>query len=218
MTKDNTLFVKRIASIEGLKEVSSALAKAGVEYHAIDKLNWPNDFPYKPDVCFAIAHSSDAIILDFKVKEDSVVAKYDSDKGHVWEDSCVELFLSVDGKAYYNFEFNCIATLYACYGPDRHDREFLSESSYKAVKRYASLGTKAFEEKECKEPWSLSVIIPVSALNKHEIKALDNTNMKCNLQKCGDSLSKVHFLSYSAILTAKPDFHRPEFFTDIHFE
>lgn len=39
--------------------------------------------------------------------------------------------------------------------------------------------------------------------------------MKANFYKCGDGLTVPHYLSWSPIVTEKPDFHRPEFFNQI---
>jgi len=40
-------------------------------------------------------------------------------------------------------------------------------------------------------------------------------SMMANFYKCGDGLSKPHYLSWKPIVAEKPDFHRPEFFSTI---
>jgi hypothetical protein len=39
-----------------------------------------------------------------------------------------------------------------------------------------------------------------------------------NFYKCGDDTSKRHYLSWNPVKTAKPDFHRPEYFGILNFQ
>lgn len=217
---NNKLIINRIEPVADAASVPGAFAAAEVPYHTLDALNWPDSYPYKPDVRFAAAHTSDAVLLHFKVREQSVLAHCSSDRESVWQDSCVEFFLSPepgDG-LYYNFEFNCIGRMYACVGPDRNSRQFLPESAYAAIKRASSLGETAFEERLGECEWDLSAIVPVSCLVRHEIASLDGLQMSGNFYKCGDHLSVPHFVSYAPINVPKPDFHRPDCFCKLVFE
>lgn len=216
MLKDNKLIVPRVSSASSFEDIASRLAGFT---HSLDCVNWSGAFPYKPDVSFAIAHCSDAILLYFKVSEESVRACGGRDRDRIWEDSCVEFFLEPElNGGYYNFEFNCIGRLYSAFGADRSEREFLPDSCYEMIFREGTLGSEAFEEKPFKGEWELAAKIPVSCLIHHSISKLDSMKMRANFYKCGDLLSKPHFVSYSPIDTPRPDFHRPEFFADIIFE
>ena len=209
---NNKLIINRIEPVADAASVPGAFAAAEVSYHTLDALNWPDSYPYKPDVRFAAAHTSDAVLLHFKVREQSVLARCSADRESVWQDSCVEFFLSPepgDG-LYYNFEFNCIGRMYACVGPDRNSRQFLPESAYAAIKRASSLGETVFEERLGECEWDLSAIVPVSCLVRHDIASLDGLQMSGNFYKCGDHLSVPHFVSYAPINVPKPDFHRPD--------
>ena len=217
---NNKLIINKIKPVADAASVPAAFAAAEVPYHTLDALNWPDSYPYKPDVRFAAAHTSDAILLHYKVSEQAVLAHCSSDRESVWQDSCVEFFLSPepgDG-LYYNFEWNCIGRLYCCVGPDRNSRQFLPESAYAAIKRASSLGETAFEERLGECEWDLSAIVPVSCLVRHDIASLDGLQMSGNFYKCGDHLSVPHFLSFAPIGVPKPDFHRPEFFCTLVFE
>lgn len=217
---NNKLIINRIEPVADAASVPGAFAAAEVSYHTLDALNWPDSYPYKPDVRFAAAHTSDAVLLHFKVREQSVLARCSADRESVWQDSCVEFFLSPepgDG-LYYNFEFNCIGRMYACVGPDRNSRQFLPESAYAAIKRASSLGETAFEERLGECEWDLSAIVPVSCLVRHDIASLDGLQMSGNFYKCGDHLSVPHFVSYAPINVPKPDFHRPDCFCKLVFE
>ena len=84
---------------------------AGIEWNAIACVNWA-EFPYQPEVKFRAAHTGDAILLHYQVTEASVRAVALADDGRVWEDACVEFFLSPEGyDFYYNFECNCATKL-----------------------------------------------------------------------------------------------------------
>ena len=217
---NNKLIINKIKPVADAASVPAAFAAAEVPYHTLDALNWPDSYPYKPDVRFAAAHTSDAVLLHFKVREQSVLARCSADRESIWQDSCVEFFLSPepgDG-LYYNFEFNCIGRMYACVGPDRNSRQFLPESAYAAIKRASSLGETAFEERLGECEWDLSAIVPVSCLVRHDIASLDGLQMSGNFYKCGDHLSAPHFVSYAPINVPKPDFHRPDCLCKLAFE
>jgi hypothetical protein len=190
----------------------------GIEWNAIACVNWP-EYPYQPEVKFRVAHISDAILLHYQVTEASVRAVATHDDGRVWEDACVEFFLSPEGNDfYYNFECNCAAKLLLHGGPAGGERPGASEDVLKSVKRWASLGTEPFEEKVGECTWEVALVIPTSAIFRHSIDSLDGKVMRANFYKCGDLLQTPHFLSWAPIDLPQPKFHCPEFFGEIKFE
>jgi hypothetical protein len=56
--------------------------------------------------------------------------------------------------------------------------------------------------------WWLEMEVPFALLGA---EGTPNT-LRANLYKCGDLLRTPHYLSWSPIEAAKPDFHRPEQF------
>ena len=76
-----------IANVE-VDALPELLDKEKIGFQTIDNVNW-EAYPYRPKVEFRIAHSDDAVLLHFNVKEASVRAKYGEDNGSVWTDSCV---------------------------------------------------------------------------------------------------------------------------------
>ena len=190
----------------------------GIEWNAIACVNWP-EYPYQPEVKFRVAHISDAILLHYQVTEASVRAVATHDDGRVWEDACVEFFLSPEGNDfYYNFECNCAAKLLLHGGPAGGERPGASEDVLKSVKRWASLGTEPFEERVGECTWEVALVIPVSAIFRHSIDSLNGKVMRANFYKCGDLLQTPHFLSWSPIDLPQPKFHCPEFFGELMFE
>lgn len=178
-------------------------------------LNWPEAFPYRPEVSLDIFHSSDALHLHFRVREQAVRAVCAADREPVWKDSCVEFFFAPreDG-LYYNLECSCTGKLYLCIGEGRHDREFLPETAYAGISRHPSLGTGPFGLLERPTSWELRLDIPASTFG---LDTFDGLQARGNFYKCGDALPVPHFLSWAPIQTPAPDFHRPEFFDKLIF-
>ena len=198
--------------------VPSLMEAAGIEFNPIACVNWA-EFPYQPEVKFRAAHTGDALLLHYQVTEASVRAVALADDGKVWEDACVEFFLSPEGNDfYYNFECNCAAKLLLHGGPAGGERPTASEEVLKSVKRWASLGTEPFEERVGECTWEIALVVPASALANHSIESLNGKTMRANFYKCGDKLQTPHYLSWSPIDLPKPKFHCPEFFGEVVFE
>ena len=178
-------------------------------------LNWPEAFPYRPEVSFDIFHTGDALHLTFHVQEQAVRAVCAADREHAWEDSCVEFFFAPreDG-LYYNLECTCTGKMYLCRGEGRHGREPLSEAAYAAVLRRPSLGTAPFGLREEPTAWELALDIPASTFG---LESFTGLRARGNFYKCGDRLPVPHYLSWAPIATPKPDFHRPEYFEELIF-
>ena len=213
------LVIKKIET--GAVEASAVPAlfdAQGIEWNTIACVNWA-EFPYQPEVKFRAAHTGDAILLHYQVTEASVRAVALTDDGRVWEDACVEFFLSPEGNDfYYNFECNCATKLLLHGGPAGGERPTASEEVLKSVKRWSSLGAEPFEERVGECTWEVALVIPASAIFRHDITDLNGKAMRANFYKCGDKLQTPHFLSWAPIDLPKPKFHCPEFFGEIKFE
>ncbi len=185
--------------------------------HNIDKINWP-EFSYAPEVDFSIAWNEKNIYLKYRVNEEVTGAVTLEDNGPVWKDSCVEFFVSPDrNNYYYNFEFNCLGVCLQGFGNSRHNREKASETELSGIIRKSSFPRKVLHESGIGNTWSLFIQIPASTLFRHPAFKFGKNSVTGNLYKCGDGLSRPHYLSWKPVQTPKPDFHRPEFFTLIEF-
>ena len=200
------------------EQIPALFEKEQVTYQTVDTVNW-EEYPYKPDMTFAIAHTGDRILLHYHVTEQSVRAVAPADNGRVWEDACVEFFIQPDEheKTYYNFECNCAGTLLIEFGPVGN-RTHAPSKALESVQRWASLGRTPFEEKVGQCTWDLTLIIPVSAFFQHTLTILDGKEARANFYKCGDLLQVPHFLSWNPIKLPKPCFHCPDFFGKIYFD
>lgn len=104
--------VKKLSGkVQDAQQIPTLFDHENIMYYPINIVNW-KEYPYQPQVSFRIAYTNDAILVHYKVVEDSVRAKYGEDNGSVWTDSCVEFFsIPARDGVYYNLECNCIATI-----------------------------------------------------------------------------------------------------------
>ncbi len=214
---NKTLTVKKLnEQVSDAAQVAAALDKAHIPFQKIDTVNWA-EFPYRPDVEFRAAHTGDNLLLNYRVTEEAVRAAAAADNGPVWEDSCVEFFASFDDKNYQNIECNCAGTILSAVGPDREHRQPAPAELLAAVKRHSTLD-KDHLPSGGPVAWEVALIVPVKTYFASGLKSFSGVNARGNFYKCGDKLPTPHFLSWNKIDVANPDFHRPEFFGDIHFE
>jgi hypothetical protein len=167
-----------------------------------------------PAVSFTIAHNSDAILLKYYVTEPEIKATYHNFNDPVYEDSCVEWFISFGNEAdYYNLEFNCAGTARMAFGADRNERTFISARRLEAIRYMASIGN----DSAAGINWTLTLYLPKQLFKFHPNLQLEQTPVRVNFYKCGDGLSQPHFLCWSNIIADKPNFHLPAFFKEATF-
>jgi len=208
--------------IESLNEIDIESAAEILEESGyrdtIEILNWPNEYSYKPITYFNIGRSNDSIFIKYSVHGSMLRAIYSNDQEPVYEDSCVEFFcMPIGAEKYTNFEFNCIGTCSASSRKGRNENIVpFSPEEMLTIKRFPSIGRRAFNEMEGMFEWELTVKIPFKLMGidpKHLPEKIVG-----NFYKCADGTDSMHFVSWSPIPTAKPDFHRPEFFGILIFE
>ena len=215
-----TLIIPKLNQVAlSAAEIPAALLAAGITYTPIDNVNWPESYPYKPKVEFAAAHTGDALLLHYRVEEQSVRAVACKDHEHIWEDACAEFFImpAEDG-FYYNLECNCTGKLLVAVGKDRNNRQPAPAEVMQGIDRWASLGTEPFDTRNEPTKWELCLRVPISTFFLHKFESFDGMKARGNAYKCGDNLPVPHFISWNPIKTENPDFHRPEFFGQMHFE
>ncbi|UXX80983.1 carbohydrate-binding family 9-like protein [Reichenbachiella carrageenanivorans] len=198
------------------KQQNDSLEKIDQFQGSINCNNW--DYPTDTKVDFTIHHGGQSIYLNYDVAESYTKALYSQINEPVWEDSCVEFFISFDGKYYYNFEFNCIGNVLGGYGNGRRDRKMISPKILQSINTFPSLGRSPIDLGATHSKWSLEIVIPLEAFAFDRIESFNQLNAYMNLYKCGDKLQKPHFLSWQPISVATPDFHLPAFFGYITFE
>jgi Carbohydrate-binding family 9 len=191
-----------------------------MDLHCEKQMIENNNWNYESDVVsgFYIAHDDNNIYLKFIVNESNTKAVYTKFNQPVWEDSCVEFFISFDNENYYNLEFNCIGNYLCEYGSGRHNRESLDEKLLNQIELSPSLGYNKIEIINSPTEWTLEIIIPKTIFCYDHIESFNGLKATGNFYKCGDKQVFPHFLSWNAIQADSPDFHLPEFFGKIQFE
>ena len=200
------LFIRNIESLRN-DEVRLVM-RDRLEPYPIDCVNW-EAYPYAPRVNVRVAHSDTALALMFEVEEEHLRAVTTTSNGPVWEDSCVEFFVkNPAGEGYFNFEINCIGTALAALRRSRTDADHFDEERMARVRHFGSLPHEPIDSVGEGQRWWMVEIIPFSLLGVESAPQ----SLRCNFYKCGDGCRKPHFLSWSPIPTAEPNFHCPEFF------
>lgn len=207
-----TVKASYIAGIESLSDNALRETLASLQSHGVDCVNWPAEFPYKPEVSFRAAYSDKSLAILFEVTEDHLRGAALEDNGPVWEDSCVEFFiLAPDGKHYTNIEMTCIGTILAALRTSRHDPEHFEADRLGKIRHFTSLPHEAIDSRGEGQSWWAIEVIPFESLGFQE----KPKSLRANIYKCGDKCDKVHFLSWSPIGLPSPDFHCPDFFGEI---
>jgi hypothetical protein len=194
--------------------VPQILDAHATEWHTIGCCNWAETYPYKPKAEFRLACTDEALLLHYRVEEDSIRALCAEDNGRVWTDSCMEMFLSPcpeDG-SYYNLECNCIGTVLLGYHDADGNKSRAAYDVTAGIGRWASLGRSPFAEREAEGPWEVALIVPFACYWRHAFRPEAGTQMRGNFYKCGDELRTPHFLSWAPIEWERPNFHLPQFF------
>ncbi|MEJ7736897.1 MAG: carbohydrate-binding family 9-like protein [Chitinophagaceae bacterium] len=195
--------------LEDASNLLDSFNKNKIQYEPWPGLQW------KPKVSFAIAHNSSNIFLKYFVEEKHIRAINHSTNSPVYEDSCVEFFISFDeGATYYNIEINCIGTALVGYGSSKNDRQLLETALVDNLKR-KSITTSNNGEGFI---WHLTLVIPSSIFIHSPIQKLKGLRCKANFYKCGDLLPEPHFMTWSNIIADIPNFHLPIFFGRLIFE
>lgn len=144
---------------------------------------------------------------------------------------------------YFNFELNSIGRCLSMKGnrhvPDRKNmssidqprliRTFSSSTQKKnnnelstlaqnisKLQTFKELNAKSIGETEDNQ-WELTVAIPWDLFPGGFETCISKT-IRANFYKCGDELSKPHWISYFPIGSETPSFHRPEFFGKLNFK
>jgi len=199
-----------------MEEISALLDGLNVR-HRIGELNWRGN-GYSPEASFSIARTRNEILLKYYVKETWFKAEKTETNQEVYEDSCVEFFVSPsDDGIYYNFEFNAIGTCLMGAGTGRHDRKRADSSVIDEIRRLASAGNSPVSEIQGDFAWTLTLAIPFSTLIYHNMDVREGSIFRANFYKCGDKLKMPHYITWNPVGTDKPDFHRPEFFGSLEF-
>jgi len=203
------------SDLKGYQSLNDLLRSTS--WNHINVANWNEDYPYIPQAKLRVAYDQKAIIIQYEIEEEVIKAQYHVHNDNIWEDSCVEFFISFDNKEhYYNFEFNPIGAGLIGYGTNvKTERSRLTEEQIDQVDVFSTI-----ERTQTGSKWSLIQYIPFTAFTHNQItnSFLKENKIFANFYKCGDHLPRPHFLSWNKIDHPTPNFHLPEFFGELIFE
>jgi len=199
-----------------LSEISEKLDNLKTRASA-GEVNWEN-FPYRPDVTFSMGYTENELLLKYYITEYFFKAEKTQTNDPVYEDSCVEFFVSPgDDGIYYNLEFNGIGTCLMGAGKDRKNRTRINPRVVESIRRITSVGKEPVKEKKGRFCWTITIAMPFNIFLHHEIRDLKGKNFRANFYKCGDKLQVPHYVTWNPVTTEKPDFHQPSFFGLLKF-
>jgi len=208
-----SLFIKKVNDQDlalDYNVLRKTFESAGINH--IDQSPWSADFPYQPDATFRIVHSEEFVGLYYNVKEEFLKAQAIRANESVWEDSCVEFFISLDNKeTYFNFEFNVLGTGLIGYGPAvKSERNRLSAELIDSIDLLTQV-----TKKNGLKTWEMYLLIPKNLIG---LKNYQKNVIHANFYKCGDALPNPHFIAWNYIDNPTPNFHLPQFFGELILE
>lgn len=186
----------------------------------------PESNEFAPIIKVKLLYNRQGIAGIFSVENEYVCCRHMMNMESVWKDSCVEFFVKPPLQAgYFNFEFNCIARLYASYisNPERTEGGFKDFVLFKSedcskVEVVSSLRRSIY--KDGKEPvnWNLQFFIPFLLMEQFagKLDLENNYDWSCNFYKCADESSYPHWISWSPV--KELNFHEPESFGKLLFD
>jgi len=200
-----------------------------------DKPQWRNIKPieirnpmgekpkYHPKTKVKMLYDNEYIYVIFHVEDQYVRSMATEYHGPVWKDSCVEFFFTPGqdiSLGYMNLEINCGGTALFHYqkSPGQEVRE-VNIADMDKIKIAHSLPKVV--EPEITEPvvWTIEYGLPLAIIQKYcqVTKPEPGVIWRANFYKCAENNSHPHWLTWSFVEFAHPNFHLPVFFGILEF-
>lgn len=163
---------------------------------------------YCPEVIFYPMLTKQGFAMRIVVKEENPKRDLTEHFGPIYKDSCVEWFVNFTpeaGDAYMNFEVNANGAMLAEFHENKRNTKSLTAEEVEQL----NIQTKVEETQ-----WSVEYLVPFSLIETYfaGFEAKEEMEISTNFYKCGDGTKFPHYGVWNPIDSAKPDFHRPEFF------
>ena len=200
-------------------DIPSLFASEKVRYNTVSTLNWRDQFPYLPQVDFAIAHNGRSLLIHYRVTEKRTIGTMENDLDALYKNSCCEFFCMEKGDdLYYNIESNCLGYILMECGTERADRETSTLENLAEIDRWASLGRKSVGIIDSETHWELALVVPADVFWRHNFSTLSGRTFLANIYNCVGGGDDRQYVTWYPVDTSSPDFHRPEFFHPIYFK
>ena len=189
------------------------IRSCGPELNAVpeleaDRILWLPDCGIRAFGQFS--HDLSYLYVRLRAMEEHIRAEYTEPLSPVHLDSCLEFFFMPEGEdRYFNFEINPNGCLHIGFGRGRHGRSVVSP-----------VKADAFDIRTEKKPdgWEACYRIPLSFLRLFLPDFAFTGKLRANVYKCGDLTEHEHYLAWNPVMSAVPDFHRPQDFGIMSFE
>ncbi len=178
---------------------------------------------HRPRVEARLLYDDEAVYALWRVEDAFVRAVARRTHDCVSRDSCVEFFFSPSaqaGPSYFALETNCGGTmLFARHRLPRADSLLVDLADCAQIQIRSSLPSRIEPERPEPVTWYLQYRLPTRILTRYlPIEAPSpGVTWRANFFKCADDSSHPHWLTWSPVPHAQPDFHRPEAFGEIEF-
>jgi hypothetical protein len=182
------------------------------------------EFNHKVQAKMMYSASIECLYLIFRIEDKYVRCQVDTINGPVWHDSCVEFFFAPDNNKplqYFNLEMNCagIPLMHYNFKP-REDAFNLDQTDIGKVEIATSMPVIGNQEETGPITWTLECRIPISILRKYSpiTNPGPGVTWRANFYKIAHMSSHPHYITWSTVISEKPDFHLPEYFGILKFK
>ncbi len=187
----------------------------------------PQSTDHRPATRAKLAMRGRRLHVLFNVGDRYVRSVHTNRQDQVCRDSCVEMFVEpVEGKGYFNFEFNCGGAMLLYHiadpaiGPDGQFKQYTipPQEQLLPIEVRATLPEQTPIEIETPLTWRLAAAIPLEVMERYVglLSVEQGTTWRANFFKCGDDTSHPHWASWSPI-GEKLSFHQPDRFGVLRF-
>lgn len=178
----------------------------GTDIAEISNDNWQVGNP--PKSYFQMTYVENyGFLINLYSDEKDPVMEYHHAGDPAYKDSCLEFFANFDpdnSDKYMNFEFSAGGAMLFGAGESRIGRTELTD-----FYKNADVTVSVHEDR-----WDVMAFIPKEIIFSvyGELKFKPGYTFKANVYKCCEKEGREHFVSWSPIVSEKPDFHTPEQF------
>ena len=180
---------------------------------------------HQPKTEAKVAWDDEHLYVIFRVEDRYVRATAQKYFEPVYQDSCVEFFLTPQedsAKGYFNLETNCIGTILMYHQLSRGvGNRPLETKDLDKIRMATSLPKGQPIDPELAGPvvWTLEYALPWKILKNYAevVAPAPGVKWRANFYKCADNTSHPHWLTWSKIPLERPDFHQPMYFGTLEF-